>query len=121
MHAVHDRMCPLLMEQAGAHVDATYAATGAGDQAVLERYRDIAQCKPGPAMLLRAAQEQRLTLDGAWMVGDRLTDADAAAGAGVRALHVRTGRGADQEPRIRDRYPQVPVADDLAAAVQIIL
>lgn len=120
MHAASDRMCRLLVEQAGAHVDAIYTATGAADRAVLPRYADASRAKPSPAMLLEAAAQLNLDLTGAWMVGDNLVDVQAASAAGVRPMVVRTGNGRNTEADMRV-YPDVPVVDDLGAAVEHIL
>ncbi len=50
--------------------------------------------KPSPAMLEAAASDLRLDLHRSLMVGDRLTDLQAGARAGLRWLaHVRTGHG----------------------------
>lgn len=49
--------------------------------------------KPGPGMLLQAAQEHDLDLDRCWMVGDTVSDMLAGRNAGCRSLLVRTGYG----------------------------
>lgn len=121
MHATNDRMCRLLAERAGAHLDAIYTATGAGDRAVLPQYQDASRAKPLPAMLLDAVAQLNLDLDGAWMVGDNLVDVQAATAAGVRPMLVRTGNGVNAEAEARGPFPDVPVVDDLGAAADRIL
>lgn len=50
--------------------------------------------KPAAGMLLEAARQLDLDLDRSLMVGDAVSDLDAAAAAGLgRAVHVRTGHG----------------------------
>lgn len=50
--------------------------------------------KPGPGMLLRAADEMSLDLAESWMVGDTISDMLSGRNAGCRTLLVRTGYGA---------------------------
>jgi D-glycero-D-manno-heptose 1,7-bisphosphate phosphatase len=75
--------------------------------------------KPGPGMLLKAAADLRLDLAHSWMVGDMLSDLLAGRNAGVHAtVLVRTGHG----PTVDETHPAIDhVADDLAAAVDLIL
>lgn len=75
--------------------------------------------KPAPGMLHRAARELDLDLKRSWLVGDALTDLQAAATAGARGILVRTGRGADQELLLTPDA-QWPVAANLLEAVQYI-
>jgi len=49
--------------------------------------------KPQPGMLLRAAQELGIDLADSYLVGDAVTDIQAARRAGIRAYMVLTGRG----------------------------
>jgi D,D-heptose 1,7-bisphosphate phosphatase len=76
--------------------------------------------KPAPGMLLRAAAELHLDLAASWMVGDSPRDVLAGQSAGCRAcILVRTGQAFD-ERQITLETP-LHIADDLAAAVAIIL
>jgi D-glycero-D-manno-heptose 1,7-bisphosphate phosphatase len=78
--------------------------------------------KPAPGLLLQAQAELELDLGTSFLIGDALTDLQAADAAGVRGILVRTGRGAAQEqlldPPSRARCSIVP---DLTAAVDQIL
>ena len=57
-------------------------------------FTDPCECrKPKPGMLLRAAKELNIDLGKSWMIGDRITDMQAAEEAGVKSLMVRTGYG----------------------------
>lgn len=49
--------------------------------------------KPKCGMLLRATLELNLDLTRSWLIGDKLTDIQAARAAGVKAVMVRTGYG----------------------------
>ncbi|MGA1058110.1 MAG: D-glycero-alpha-D-manno-heptose-1,7-bisphosphate 7-phosphatase [Phycisphaerales bacterium] len=75
--------------------------------------------KPGPGMLLRAANEHRIDLGASWMVGDSISDVDAGRRAGCRgSILVETGLGG----RARlEADPATILARDLAEAAQIIL
>ncbi len=72
--------------------------------------------KPEPGMILNAAAEFKVNLQKSFMVGDRLSDLEAAARAGCQCGYlVRTGYGSEV---IRTCQPQnVKIADDLKAAV----
>lgn len=77
--------------------------------------------KPGPGLLATAARLHDLDLAGSWLAGDALRDMQAARAAGVRGVLVRTGKGAQEEARVRANDPHALVADDLAAATASIL
>ncbi len=74
----------------GTEFDAIYSCHEvpvADDETVVE-YPDR---KPGPGMLLRAAQDLKLNLASSWMIGDRLSDVLAGVNAGCRSIRVRSG------------------------------
>ena len=72
--------------------------------------------KPGPGMLLEGARAHGIDLAQSWMVGDRAGDVEAGVRAGVRAILVRTGEGAQA-----DGAGAEFVAEDFAGAVDFIL
>ena len=49
--------------------------------------------KPKPGMLIRAADEHRMELSSAYLIGDSTTDIEAGRRAGTRTLLVLTGHG----------------------------
>lgn len=79
------------IQAAGGRIDAVYLCP--------HRPEDGCDCrKPRPGMLLRAARDLDIDLERSILVGDALTDLQAAWAAGVpTAVLVRTGRGAAQE------------------------
>ncbi|MDX2036746.1 MAG: HAD-IIIA family hydrolase [Isosphaeraceae bacterium] len=80
LERVHDRLEALLAAE-GAKLDAIYHCSIAGcgsDRTVIE-HRDR---KPGPGMLLRAAQDLDLDLGRSWMIGDMISDVLAGRNAG---------------------------------------
>lgn len=98
---------------AGGWLDRIYVAPDAPDRATPRR-------KPGPGMLLEALADFSCPTDQAVMIGDAITDAQAASAAGVGFHLVRTGKGAASE-RIIDPALRLGVHDDLAAAVEALL
>jgi D-glycero-D-manno-heptose 1,7-bisphosphate phosphatase len=69
-----------------AYLDAQYYCFH-HPEAIVEEMRVNCDCrKPGPGMLLRAAEEMRLDLSHSWMVGDGLTDIQAGKRAGTRTI-----------------------------------
>ncbi|MFZ2489673.1 MAG: D-glycero-beta-D-manno-heptose 1,7-bisphosphate 7-phosphatase [Anaerolineae bacterium] len=102
-------------EQAGGRVDAVYACPHAPDAGCPCR-------KPRPGMLTQAAADLNLDLSRSWLVGDAVSDLEAAAAAGCQPLLVLTGRGARQRERLRGHaLAATPVVADLAAAVRWVL
>lgn len=117
LEIVHREFCRQLA-RAGAAIDGWYfcpEAPSTNDRARI----DHPDRKPGPGMLLRAAQELGLDLARSWMVGDMLSDMLAGRNAGCRgSILVRTG-----EPHeiVAAASHADHVVDDLAAAGDLIL
>jgi D-glycero-D-manno-heptose 1,7-bisphosphate phosphatase len=103
---------------AGAALDGFYwcpVAPQGADREVVEH----PDRKPGPGLLLRAAEELELDLSRSWMIGDLVSDLLAGWNAGVqRTILVRTGHGAQVDPS----HPAVDmVAEDLREAAELVL
>ena len=73
--------------------------------------------KPAPGMIKEAALKHDLDLNRSWMIGDNITDIEAAERAGVRSLLVKTGKGA----RFSDQLPEAQVVSDLSTAAARII
>jgi len=73
--------------------------------------------KPGPGMLLQAAEDHELALDRSWMIGDTLSDMAAGRNANCHTVLVRTGYGVD----VTDLSYCDAQVQDLTAAAQLIL
>ena len=90
-------------------VDATYYCPDAPGQ--------NSECrKPAPGMVLKATRDHEIDLSRSFLIGDKEIDVECAHNAGVRAIRVRTGIQRDVTGSNADW-----VADDISAAVQIIL
>lgn len=76
--------------------------------------------KPAPGMLLQAAREHALDLSASYLVGDALSDIEAAEAAGATGVLVRTGRG-ERQAALVDPSRTLRIEADLAAAVEWIL
>ncbi len=78
--------------------------------------------KPLPGMLVRGALEHGLDLNRSYMVGDAVTDMQAAEAAGAKGIMVLTGRGQEQAALLDSQgSSQWPIVQDLSAAVDLIL
>jgi D-glycero-D-manno-heptose 1,7-bisphosphate phosphatase len=78
----------------GAHFDAVYACPHHRDGKGPFAHPDHPARKPNPGMLQRAAAALDIDLSRSWLIGDRVTDIEAAKRAGLAgALHVLTGYG----------------------------
>lgn len=80
------------LARVGAHIDAFYYCPYL-DDAPVARYRvpDHPDRKPNPGMLLRAIADLGLDPGASFMVGDRDSDLEAAARAGVRGVKFEGG------------------------------
>lgn len=74
--------------------------------------------KPGPGMLLAAAEDHGLDLAASWMVGDTVSDIEAGRNAGTGTCLVRTGYGVS----VPAEYNGYDIeAASLAEAAELIL
>jgi D-glycero-D-manno-heptose 1,7-bisphosphate phosphatase len=121
VQAVHKRMTDEL-EASGATLDAIYYC--AHHPSVGEApYRLDCDCrKPKPGLLLRAARDFDIDLENSWMVGDRYSDIELAANAGVKSALVLSGYGRGEWEHQRDTWTIQPdlVAQDLLAVVNLV-
>jgi D-glycero-D-manno-heptose 1,7-bisphosphate phosphatase len=84
--------------------------------------RDRCKCrKPQPGMFNDIARRLRRPLDDVPVVGDKLSDVEAARQVGARPVLVRTGKGRVTETESAAALAGVPVYDDLAAVVDDLL
>jgi D-glycero-D-manno-heptose 1,7-bisphosphate phosphatase len=112
--AIHKKMDDML-EQLGGRVDAIFYCPHGPD--------DNCTCrKPKPGMLLEIGQRFNISLKDAIFIGDSVRDVEAAQHASARAILVRTGKGKKAEQILKsNNTSDVPVYDDLAAAVEALL
>jgi D-glycero-D-manno-heptose 1,7-bisphosphate phosphatase len=110
--AAVQRRVDALLEAAGAAFDAFFYCPHSPEEGCRCR-------KPGPGLLEEAARLFRWPAAGSWVVGDKLADVELGLAVGLRALLVRSGHGRAQEGSVAGRG--VPVREDLAAAVDLIL
>jgi len=78
--------------------------------------------KPKPGMLLRAAREFGVDLLNSYLIGDSLSDIQAAAKVGCKTILVKTGRGIDSLER-REQWIVDPdyVVPNLLEAASLVL
>jgi D-glycero-D-manno-heptose 1,7-bisphosphate phosphatase len=111
------------LADAGARIDAYYFCPHHPEGADPE-YRMVCDCrKPKPGMIERAAREHGVDLARSYMVGDTLSDIEAAERAGVKGVLVRSGYGRGEVAyRLAWKGPKpLHVAEDLLDAVEWIL
>lgn len=91
--AVQDAILSALSAQ-DARLDAVYACPHHTEGKGPFIHSDHPARKPNPGMLLRAAADLALDLAASWLVGDKVTDIEAAKRAGLAgALQVLSGHG----------------------------
>ena len=109
VEAAHARIQELLAPY-GEKVDAFYYCPHAPEEHCTCR-------KPQPEMILRAAKELGLDVGASLMLGDRMSDLECGVNAGcAQSVLVRTGYGAEQEPKVA--AAGFAVADDILDAVR---
>jgi histidinol-phosphate phosphatase family protein len=106
----------------GAYLDGIYLCPHHPDRGFPGERPELkipCQCrKPATGLFERACRDLSIDATGSWMIGDQTRDIEMARRAGLRSILVQTGVGG------RDaKFQAAPdyVADDLAAAVGVIL
>ncbi|OPY10322.1 MAG: D-glycero-beta-D-manno-heptose-1,7-bisphosphate 7-phosphatase [Syntrophus sp. PtaB.Bin001] len=119
---LHDHIQKRLQAK-GAHIDRFYycphhPTEGRGS------YRIVCACrKPEAGMLRQAAEEMGLDLSRSYLIGDKATDIEAAARAGVKSILIRNSFSSGEIqgfPLQRQAEPDW-IADSLLEAVRWIL
>jgi D-glycero-D-manno-heptose 1,7-bisphosphate phosphatase len=87
----------------GAHIDAFFYCPYHPEGTVAEFAVEHEDRKPAPGMIRRAMEEWRVCSEGSFLIGDKPSDAEAAAAAGIRSMLI--------EPNV----------GDLAGAVRMLL
>ena len=103
----------------GTSIDAFYFCPHHPEQGV-GAYKVACDCRKGaPGMLLRAAADHDIDLQQSFMIGDKLADIEAGAGAGCRNILVMTGYGAQAAAQAENAV--LETCPDLAGAARMIL
>jgi len=85
----------------GARLDAVYACPHHPEGRDEFAHPDHPARKPNPGMLLQAACDLALDLKRSWLVGDKVSDIEAAKRAGIAgAMQVATGHGIAERQRV---------------------
>ncbi len=114
LHEINDGIVARVRAE-GGRIDALYACPHGPDEGCACR-------KPKPGMLLQAAEDLGIDLSRSYLVGDAVTDVEAALRAGCRPFLVRTGRGEAQMAMLhREDHATVVVVANLREAVVSIL
>ncbi|MCI0704798.1 MAG: D-glycero-beta-D-manno-heptose 1,7-bisphosphate 7-phosphatase [Planctomycetia bacterium] len=113
---VHEHLSALLAQR-GARLDGYYYCPHHPEG--VNEYRCECDCrKPKPGLLQRAARELDIDLSQSWMIGDKVSDAEAGTAAGCRSILVRTGH---ELPNNITTTGLLAVVDDLVEAVEIVV
>lgn len=113
LRKIHERMREILSEE-GVTMDGIYCCPHHPDENCRCR-------KPSPELVLRAAEEHDLDLEGSFFVGDRETDIETGVKAGCRTVLVLTGSGRQTEKLLSPGLRPDFTARDLADAAGWIL
>jgi D-glycero-D-manno-heptose 1,7-bisphosphate phosphatase len=114
VESIHHRMLAEVHRR-GGRIDAVYFCPHHPDEGCNCR-------KPRPGLLLQAARDLDIDLAQSWLIGDSVSDVEAALAVGCRPVFVLTGRGREQLRLLRSRgYHNVPEVRSLAEAVALLL
>jgi D-glycero-D-manno-heptose 1,7-bisphosphate phosphatase len=103
------------LARAGARLDAIFHCPDAPGRAGPRR-------KPAPGMLFEAMQRFGVAPEETVMIGDALSDLEAASAAGCRRILLRSGKGSEaQAAGLPGHVLPVAVHEDLSAAVDALL
>jgi D-glycero-D-manno-heptose 1,7-bisphosphate phosphatase len=115
--ALHERVLELL-EQQGAHLDASRLCPHHPDGVVDELSGPCDCRKPAAGMLLDAARAQRLDLQASWMLGDTDSDVQAGQAAGCRTVLIEYPPSAHK--RRGEARPDLRAADLADGVAQLL-
>jgi len=85
-----------MLAKAGAKIDAYYHCPHHPE---FGKFRNCSCRKPQPGMLFNAQRDFDIDLSRSWLIGDKLSDIEAASGAGCSSILVMTGYG-EQEKKV---------------------
>lgn len=119
---VHEKLQNLLKAEA-AYLDAIYYCKHHPDVGEGEYNKDCNCRKPEPGMLKQGAKEFDLDLTKSYMIGDKISDVEAAKQVNAKGILVLTGYGLGVYEYEQDSWTVQPdyVAEDLYDAVEWIL
>jgi len=111
---IHQRMV-FEIQQHGGRIDAIFYCPHRPDEGCDCR-------KPRPGLLLKAARQFNLDLSRSFLIGDAVSDVEAALAAGCQPVFVLSGRGKEQLPLLKaSGINKYHLAVDLLDAVDWIL
>lgn len=90
--AFHTHMNAALTE-AGAHIDAFYSCPFHPQGMIPEFAIEHEDRKPGPGMIRRAMRDWNVRPEGSFLIGDKPSDAESAAAAGIPSLLIPANVG----------------------------
>jgi len=116
VHRLHAHLDAEL-SKIGAAIDAYYVCPHHPEHGVGD-YRCQCDCrKPMPGMLLEAAGRFGIDLASSFLVGDNMSDVDAARNAGCRPVLVTTGHGGKHVDALPENVPVFATLKEAAEAI----
>jgi len=120
LQKVEKRMAGLLDEY-GVSLSGFYFCPHHPDGSITP-YAKLCDCrKPNPELIIKAAKEHHISLNGSWMIGDILNDVQAGKAAGCRSILIDNGN--ETEWDMAGGPQRIPdfIAPDFTAAGEYIL
>lgn len=105
----------------GIEIEKLYYCPHHPDASVPEYKKDCECRKPKTGMIMRARTELDVQVQGAYMIGDKLTDIELAHNFGGRGILLLTGYGTKERGHLAGKpYAPVYIAKDIIDAVNWI-
>ncbi len=117
LEQIHERLQNLLIRRR-IHLDAIYYCPYHPEGVIAKYRRESDFRKPGPGMLLQAAEDMDIDLEHSWMLGNSYSDITAGANAGCRTILISSS--AKLPTRKRDEAKPDNTAANIKEAVNII-
>jgi len=88
----------------------------------IDPYNRVCECrKPRPGLINKATIDHPINIDRSFMIGDKTSDMETAINAGLSAILVKTGYGANQSELIAEKFPKIRQFDSFSSATDHII
>jgi D-glycero-D-manno-heptose 1,7-bisphosphate phosphatase len=117
---INNALLSMLRAQ-GILIDRLYYCPHHPDAVVPEYKKDCECRKPKTGMVMRAVNELGVSVEGAYMIGDKLTDVELARNFGGRGILLLTGYGKEEMKKLDpQKHKPVYIGKDILDAVEWI-
>jgi len=89
-------------------------------EGTVKKYSIACKCrKPAPGLILDAVKDFNIDLNKSFLIGDKISDIEAAQNVGCPAILVKTGHGLDYIEKARSK--NIMIAENILKAVKLFI